>query len=332
MNNQIKVVKTEIEQVNLILNIDNIVQLLEDIEEQISFARSNIINKNILSSNETEYIWQTLKDQKIFLNFKEEISQYVSCIVTAIGKKIFLVVKIPIVERKDYDLLRIETLNVNNTRVETDVKFVAKHKNTIFNVNEECTICNNPQPLNDKCISNIIRNHPSKCTTTTSSEHTIIREMKPGVILIDTTLGVPVIDSCSNSQIIAVPTLIETGNCTVKILNSTFTAHIDVLDQEDYFIPLTGSKTEITLNKPSIQDLHTMHISNIHQLHTITLRLRTHTIAGGILIVVLTGFLITAFCIYKHKTKHAEKKMSTEAIHNIIPLQTSVSRSRTLDV
>jgi len=156
--------------------------------------------------------------------------------------------------------------------------------------------------------------------------------MKPGVILIDTTLGVPVIDSCSNSQIIAVPTLIETGNCTVKILNSTFTAHIDVLDQEDYFLPLTGSKTEITLNKPSIQDLHTMHISNIHQLHTITLRLRTHTIAGGILIVVLTGFLITAFCIYKHKTKHAEKKMSTEAIHNIIPLQTSVSRSRTLDV
>ena len=49
MNNQIKVVKTE--QVNLFLNIDIIIQLPEDVEEQTTFARFNIINKNILTSN-----------------------------------------------------------------------------------------------------------------------------------------------------------------------------------------------------------------------------------------------------------------------------------------
>lgn len=93
IGNQIKFVKIEMEQVNLIFNLDVIIKLLEDIEEQITFARSNLLNKNILTANETEYIWQKLAEQRIILNFKEEISQYTSCIVTVKNTKIFLTVK-----------------------------------------------------------------------------------------------------------------------------------------------------------------------------------------------------------------------------------------------
>ena len=74
----------------------------------------------------------------------------------------------------------------------------------------------------DGCIYNILANQAAMCNMSKDVNRIILKETSQDIILLDTRVIVYVCDSWGNDRIIEAPTIKETENCTVTILNQTF--------------------------------------------------------------------------------------------------------------
>lgn len=291
----------EIEIVNLILNLDILVKIIEDLGEQITFAKSNLLNVNILTAKEKQYIYKSLTDQNINVNFENEITEFVHCIVTVKDNLVFIIVKIPIVDPKEFDLLQLEAIDINGSRIDTHVRHVARNRDTIYEQLNPCVLCESSHPLHDNCIFNIISNQKAKCSTVKTQSQTRISEIKPGIILVDTNTAIEILDSCADNRMISTPTIVETENCTVKISNFTFKTSESIIDQPDYFIPLLGNKVEIDKHKPNIDEIHQLNIKNVEELKEVKLRLTHNNAIGGVIITSFGVLLLILFYLHRRR-------------------------------
>ncbi|XP_062544491.1 uncharacterized protein LOC134211546 [Armigeres subalbatus] len=204
-------VSRDLEQINLILNLDILIKTLEDLEEQLVFSKSNHLNKNILSPKDKEYIWKFLENQQINMKFEDEMYRLVLSIASLQNNHIIIIIKIPIIEQKQYRLMQLEPINTNGTRIDTNIRYVAYHQHTFYEQKEKCFICDNTNPVNDDCVFNILTNRKAKCSTYNQPEQPIIKEISLGTILIDTDTTIYIEDSCGDSRLVSTPTIIETA-------------------------------------------------------------------------------------------------------------------------
>lgn len=313
----IQTTKNELNIVNLIFNVDMIIKMLEDLEEQIVLSKANLLNKNILSSREKEYIWSFLNQQKLRLTYEDEIFTHVSSIVAIKENYFIIIAKIPIVEDKDFELLRLEPIGRNGTRIDTEIKYVARNRNRIYKQSSQCTICEETSLVNDECIFNILNNLRAKCSFTKQSEHPQIKEITSGVILVNTVSGIQILDSCGDSRIITTPTIVETENCTIKIENNTFTSKYKMIEQIQFITPIFGKVIEAKPQKPDLEDLHTISISNLDELHKIKLHLYNTQTVGGSILTLIIAIAILLFCLHRY--------FSTRKAHKNILRQTTIS-------
>lgn len=158
LGNTVQGMRSGLEFVNLIWNIERIIHILEDIEGQIDFSRIGLVNKNILSLEEKQLIADRLRKQNLNLKFLDEIFQYTSASIAINNDEAVLLVNTPILDRRTFDLLEIHTLKINNTRIDTYVNLVAKHGSTIYYQSTRCDIYDNTNLIQDDCIYNIL-NH-----------------------------------------------------------------------------------------------------------------------------------------------------------------------------
>lgn len=177
--------RKEIEEINLILNLDIIIKTLEDIEEQFIFSKSNILSKNILSTSDKDYIAKFLQNQKVMLHFEDEIFEFVKCVATLQNNHAIFIIKIPILETQEYDLIQLETTNINGSRINLETHYVAKFKQTIYKQNTKCVLCENNHKLNDGCIYNILTNQAAACKMFKDTNQVTVKEITPGTILFD---------------------------------------------------------------------------------------------------------------------------------------------------
>lgn len=303
--NNINHLNDEVELMNLILNLDILDKIIEDLGEQVTFAKSNLINLNILTENEKLYVHKKLEDQHIHINFENELSEFVNCIVIVKNNLIFIIVKILIVDTKEYELLQLETINNNGSRIDTNVRYVARNRDTIYGQEGLCVLCENSHQIQDNCIFHILTNRQAKCSTVQTEDTTRISEIGPGIVLVDTNTAIEILDSCADSRMISTPTIVETGNCTVQIANFTFENNTEEVDQPDYFIPLFGGNVEIDKRKPSIEEIHHLNLRNVEELTEVKLRLSHHKTIGAIIIVTLV--VISLILLYFHRCKYSQQ-------------------------
>lgn len=331
--------RKDLEFINLIFNLDILIKTLEDLEEQIAFSKSNLLNKNILNFQEREYIYKVLTNQHLQIKFEEEIYKFVKSIASLQNNHIIIIVKIPVVEPKEYTLLQLEPVNINGSRINTNIRYVTKHQQTFYEQKERCLICENTYPVNDECIFNILINRKAKCYTTKQPDQPIIKEINSGTILINSHTAVNVLDSCGDSRIISTPVIIETGNCTVTVQNFTFSNTFKTMKQYEYLTPIFGKEIELTKQSLNIEDIHQMNIDNLEAIQNLKLRMTSSQTIGGTVIASIVLLPLIIFCIHRYKpnpTQHfpAEKEdMVTLKItnHKLNPLEEEPEDTKTKD-
>lgn len=309
-NNEI--FRKEVEEINLILNVDIIIKTLEDIEEQFIFSKSNILNKNILSSKDKNYIVEFLKNQGIKLHFEDEIFEFVKCVAVIKDDHVFFIIKIPIVENQDYDLIQLETTNINGSRINMETQYVAKFKRSIYKQTGQCVLCDNTHKLNDGCIFSILTNQPAKCDMFKDSNRIVVKEITPGTVLLDSTSRVHVSDSCGDDRIIAAPMIIETENCTVTILNRTFTQNLQTLSSPEFSTPIFGKQIEPRNQLPDIEEIHQVNMENLEEITRIRLQLFKSQTIGGLTIASITIFLLIVVYLHRYKNHWQGKASNTK--------------------
>lgn len=317
--------RKDFELINLILNLDILIKTLEDLEEQILFSKSNHLNKNILSLDDKEYIWKFLENQDLNVKFEDEIYKLVQSIASLQNNHIIIMVKIPIIEQKQYRLMQLEPINFNGTRIDTGIRYVAKHRNTFYQQEAKCFICDNNHPLNDECIFKILTNQPARCSTHSQPDQPIIKEISIGTILIDTDKTIHVGDSCGDSRIISAPTILETGNCTVTVQNYTFKSHFKTSEQHEYLTPIFGKEITITKQKTNLEELHRMNLNNLEEIKRLKLHMISSQTFGGFAIASIVLLPLTIFCIHRYRKQHRKQSHTIEK-ENEVTL--SIARSK----
>lgn len=309
-------IRKDVEEINLILNLDIIIRTLEDIDEQFIFSKSNILNKNILSSADKDYIIEFFKNQGIKLHFEDQIFKFVNCIATLKDDHVVFIIKIPIVENEEYDLIQLETTNINGSRINLDTQYVAKYKKFIYKQSDKCVLCDNTHKLNDGCVYNILTNQAATCNMSKDNNQIIIREITPGIILLDSRRGVHVLDSCGDDRIIAAPTIIETENCTVKILNQTFLQNFQTISSPEFSKPIFGKQIEPNNHPPSMEEIHQVNLENLEELTRIRLQLFKSQTIGGFAIASITIFLLIVVYLHRYR-KHCRGKSSSTKTNDV---------------
>ncbi|XP_055620022.1 uncharacterized protein LOC129764691 [Toxorhynchites rutilus septentrionalis] len=312
----------------MIVNLDSIIQILGNIEEQIEFAKLNILNRNLFSFEEKKYIFNRLNAQKLKLDYLDQIFQYSSGSVIVSQGEIIILVKIPILGDNEFDLINIQTLNINSTRISTDVKLVAKHGDIIYRQSELCDICEATTLLEDDCIYNLLNHQTPKCIIKPVRQPIRVEEIKKGVILVDTNKNVLISDSCNNSRLINTPTIIETNNCTIKVMNITFNNQVTFGNSEEYLLPIYGNKL-IQLNyTEENNEINHLKLENLNSLQDIKLDLhrskRTTTIGGGVLLMLI---IICSFTIYIIDRRFKAKERATLEIRSHVGTTTELKQT-----
>lgn len=322
-SNNSLIVKTDLEYINLIMNIDLLVQILNNIEEQIEFAKLNILNRNLLSYEDKIYIFNRLKAQKLKVDYPDQIFQYSTGSVIIKGTDILILAKIPILEDNEFDLINIQTLNINNTRISTDIKLVAKHGDIIYKQTQLCDICDETTLIDDECIHGLLNHLTPRCVLKPARQPIRIVEIKRGIVLIDTNKNVLISDSCNGSRLINTPTIIETNNCTIKVMNYTFNNQNHPTTQEEYLIPIYGKRlTQLNLTAENNDFTH-IKLDNLDKLQEIKLDLhhtkRTTAIWGGTLLIIT---IVCSFVTYIINRKTRAKQRTTLEIQH--PTETTL--------
>ena len=298
-NNNSLIIRTDLEYINLIVNLDILIQILSNIEEQIEFAKLSTLNRNLFSFEEKTYIFSRLRAQKLNLDYLDQIFQYTSGSVIVSNKQVLILAKIPILEANEFDLVNIQTLNVNNTRISTDIQLVAKHGDIIYKQTQLCDICEATTPIEDECIYNLLNHQTPKCVLRSVKQPIRVKEIKKGIILVDTNQKVLISDSCNSSRLVNTPTIIEVRNCTVKVMNLTYNKQLQWASQDEYLLPIYGTKLKQLNYTEEPNEITNLKIENLHRLQNIKLDLyrsrKATAIGGGAL---LTLILLCSFIVY----------------------------------
>lgn len=304
--------KNDLELINLIFNIDIIIRTLEDIEEQIAFSKNNFLNKNILSPNEKEYIWKSLKEQQLNIKFEDEIYKFIEAIVSLQNNHIIIIVKIPTIEQQEYTLMQIEPVNANGNRIDTAIRYIAAHQQTFYEQKERCYICVNDNPVNDECVFNILVNQKARCRMHKQSDQPIVKELNAGTILINTDTAVHILDSCGDSRIVSSPTIVEAGNCTITVQNTTFKGNPKAIKQQEYFTPIFGKEIEVSKRNTNIEEVHQMNLQNLEEIRKLKLHIAGSHMLGAIALASLILLPLIIFCIRRYKIQHRNQFHQTD--------------------
>lgn len=294
-----------IEQMNLIFSTDLLIHALEDIEEQIEFSRQNLLSKNILSLEDKSYIFQKLVRQGLKLEFIDEIFLYSSGSITISKDNVVILVKIPILDDNPYELLELQTININQTKINIDIQWVAKYQNRIIAQRNKCKICDDSLPLQDECIYKILTHQKPKCSMIKTERLTRITEIMRGIIFIDTKINLELFSSCGDSKVVSEPTVIETENCTINVLNYTFHSEEQFKPKQEYLVPTYNRQPETVNN--IYDEPEELEIDNLEFLKEIQLYQRTTVVGGTTIILTITiiSFLFLVTIIRKKKSKQA---------------------------
>lgn len=332
-NDSLATIRMDVEYINLIINTDLIIQILRDIEEQIEFAKIDLINRNLWTLEEKRNIFDKLIRQGLKLNYLDEIYYYTSGSVTISEQNILVMAKIPVLDSNVFNLINVQTTSIRGLRIDTPFKLVAKSGNRILPQQQSCDICEETPPINDECIANLLNHQTANCKIIPNTQPTRVTEIQKGIVLVDTNEKVLIQDSCKNSRIIESPTVVEIENCTVKILNLTFGTQQYQSHREEYLIPIYGRLMNVTNTTSDFMTPQRLALTNLEKLEKIKIQLhhskRTTIIVGALLLTLILICFITNHFISR-KVKTSRQITPSKDTNPTVPTVTTIHEDRAI--
>lgn len=309
--NTIQDQRSDLEFINLIWSTDRIIQILGSIEEQIEFSKVGLINKDVLSLKEKQIIFRKLINQNIKLNFIDEIFRYSTGSIGLSGDKAVLLTKTPILDQDTYDLLELHTLNINGSRIATQVNRVAKNGNQIFLQTTDCDICEGNNFIRDKCVYHILTHQKPTCPLMKTKQTPQITEVTNGLILIDTLDNIEINDSCGDSRMVKEATIVETGNCSITIKNITYSGTARYFQNEEYLAPIYTKELQTTNYTDEGKEMLHFKIQNLEELQDVKFsahQTQIRIISGGLLLLILTSLYLFLRRFSKERTSERRNR------------------------
>lgn len=302
---------SDLQVISIIFEVDEINQILRIIGEQIEFAKLNVIHKDLFTLEEKEKFYSFLKNQMVSINQLDEVFKYCSGNIAFSNNQAVILIKLPMLEKETFELLELHTLNRNESKIDTHIRYVAKNGNRIFRQNKICEICEPTWPIEDQCIFNILVHKTPICPIRTTFQKWSAKEILPGIILLDTQKPITVYDSCGIAKNISIPTIIEAENCTIKLKNLTFNSR-PIITHNEYLIPTYGKFPKKT--EDFEEDVVLVKINNLEKLaEEHFYKNQKHTTITTTSVILLIAAILAYSCTRYWKNRKNSHQLDRDA-------------------
>lgn len=260
----------ELSAIQILFSLDIINDEIESIRDAITFSKVKILNKKLITRQETKEIAQRLEAQGVTRNLMDEALQFITTSVATNGELILYALEIPNFSRANYDHLHIEPVSTHAEHIRLPGKLYLRNGSTLYVITGECpkianlTICETSKLQNisgNQCIDNIINGRHGECSYEIAEAIMPIVEMGEGILLLNevndtmrSTCGVA--DRWLNGSY-----LVTYQNCSVSLGNSSFTNRILETTAQPFFI----ASSDLSVKRLATYENLTM--GKLHQLH-----------------------------------------------------------------
>lgn len=293
--------------------IRNLQQHINEILDSISFAKQGYISHYLLSKEESTFIYDNLKSQKININSEHELYQFITVNTVFKHPLVVFTVSIPQYSAIIYKHIQLFPLTINDSyTLQIPYKFISISNKIAKYSNEPCNNINGTyfckqeelHTSTEKCIEEIITNQPSKCNLIEGNIKPYITHIEKQFIIVNQQIMPTYYTNCNNQVTKTLPKqcLIKINNCTITINNKTY-ANTDKQFSETYsYIPYNDI---IVINKTKsieIAKLSNITITNMHKLNYVqqtSIPQQHHYSAWGITSILVTSIIIY-LCILRY--------------------------------
>lgn len=291
-NSKISIIRNNI--IKAILTLDTLKEEIDGIQTAVTLSKLNIVNSKILSPTEIDLIHKTLVDQGIRSESMESAFHLISTTVGVSNHFLAYILNLPDLDPNTFDNIRIEAIIADSKRIKLKSSNLLKSEARMFSVktagktfgNWSFFKLNQLEDLStDKCLPNLMKGHESSCVYETTVIHEPLVEMTPSTIFANS-VNATLETSCGVSdRRLTGSFLITFENCSISILNRTFTNELIGSVTQPLFVPSAHLKvTQEALEE--IINIHSLHLQsrqNLKALHHLNLKTSSHkwTMIGG---------------------------------------------------
>jgi hypothetical protein len=320
----------------IILNSQNLITLLDNLENAVTFAKLNTVHNSIISVSDIKHILNTLtnlyKIDKI--PFFQNILSYYQLIdlrASFIKDKIIFAIIMPIFNSDNFDYYHLYPIPQNNLTIIPEQPFLMlsslnhQYEDEPCGAIEDLYIC--PDKLNpngEDCVISLILNvKKKKCSLTPiHTPHTITKRLSHNCVLVIPGTTISKLEkSCESNGyfIIEKPSVIKIPHhCKIKNKESTYINEENSILGEPFILPEV--RTEEVENHPTIEHLNLRHIDldDISQLKKEASSIHTPRIveyhqSHPVYISILVVLTLAVCCLLLWKLKNRCYKKTTNS-------------------
>ena len=288
----------DITALKLLMNANIIGSILTDLQDAILGAKISLPNSRILTTDELQFIRETMDHQGIHTNILDEILNYIEPKIAIKDDNILYILQIPHVASTTASTLEIIPLPVRNQSIAQHPNYLIQHETHLYvprtpeaNIQKmtDLTI------FSDTCILPLLQGTNSTCLTT-SQPDTLTKLVTDNKLLIINARNETLSSSCGpTNKTINGNVLLTVQNCTIFFRNTTYRMEDKISQIRD--IPGLFYNTLIQTTELKQYSLHQIAEQTIlqgKQLRHVSLKQFDHNIS---LITLFIGFIILAASI-----------------------------------
>lgn len=240
-----------ISQINL--ECQNLINILDNLENAISFSKLNTLHNSIISSTDIiemlKHLSNIYKENQI-PNFKNILTyyQFLGTQVTFTNNKLIFAIHIPILKIDTYEFLRLNPIIQNSKMFIPNYPFLArKNKQAQFEksqcpVLEEIYYCQQNFATQDECTLQLLDgNTPTNChLLDVNIQETITQQLTRDEILIIPATTEKIYSECVSNQYLKItkPTLFKIPqSCQIRIKEETYVNKEQIQEGKPWILP-----------------------------------------------------------------------------------------------
>lgn len=327
-----------------------LINLIEELENSISFGTLNIVNLNTLKPTEIlEMInYMEIKYPKQFVKFNSVMTYYhlIKTKVYFTKDRIVFINHMPLFKPIDYQYLKLFTIPLNKILTVPSTPYLLANRaqtlgrSTACNHLEDIYLCSNEDFTQDECLDNLLKDpHKNQCPSRpVEVKQTITYQMDDNLLIIPKIQGEYLYERCQydTEELLETPSILKMKpSCKYNVTNLIFnidnvisTSKPIILPKINIEIPKNFSFNSIKLKQVRIDDINSLNklINIMEPLQEISyISHRTSTI---VIFLVITGIIVFTCLWYRYcgcrylKTKKKFQSPQIVMIHKeAIPLE-----------
>lgn len=226
----------ELDTITLILNVDVINKILLDIQDAVLLSKTATTNSKILSLKEVNIIKEILQNQGVTVDLPDEALTYITPKIAANKDTLLYILHVPQLQERESDIIRIFSLNNNNSAIKDHPSYIIKHGKEIFTTIKPEDYVQRSffiQKFEDECIYPLINGKQSHCITRTET-HTEVKLIGNNQLLITNAKNDELKSNCGpDNRPLKGNLLISFSNCTITILGRQFTSN-EIIEEPQF--------------------------------------------------------------------------------------------------